>query len=120
MQVIGTTLVILGAVYVLVLPGLAISFAFFKRGSIDIIERIALSFALSIAVVPLVVFYLNLAGVRISRTSVLIEVAVITAVALAIGWRRNSFTNSGTLDTPLPVPIVEKPAKKPKRPNVRL
>ena len=37
-----------------------------EKGSIDWLERIALSFALSIAIVPLVIFYLNLAGLRIT------------------------------------------------------
>jgi uncharacterized membrane protein len=79
---------VLGAVYVLLVPGLVLSFAFFRRGRIDIIERAALSFALSIAVVPLVAFYLNLMGVRISRVNVILEVAGITAAAGAVAWWR--------------------------------
>ena len=73
--------IVFGSVYVLFLPGLVISYIFFPKtkefeekkegkdsgkGEIDWIERIALSFALSIAIVPLVVFYLNLLGVRIN------------------------------------------------------
>ena len=78
--------IIFGAIYVLFLPGFIISYIFFpktkefesnerlevqnldnkERASIDWIERIALSFALSIATVPLVVFYLNLIGVKIN------------------------------------------------------
>jgi uncharacterized membrane protein len=75
---------ILGAVYILFLPGFIMSFLFFARGAIDIIERLALSFALSIAVVPLLSFYLNLVGVKIRFWSVLAEVAfVIIASAVA-------------------------------------
>lgn len=60
--------IVFGSVYVLFLPGFVLTFIFFpmKKEGIDLIERIALSFALSIAVVPLVVFYLNLIGLKIS------------------------------------------------------
>jgi uncharacterized membrane protein len=75
---------ILGAFYILFLPGFAVSFLFFVRGAIDIIERVALSFALSVAVVPLLAFYLNLVGVKISFWSVFTEVAfIIIASAVA-------------------------------------
>jgi uncharacterized membrane protein len=75
---------ILEALYILFLPGLAASFLFFARGAIDIIERVALSFALSVAVVPLLAFYLNLIGVKIRFWSVLTEVGfVIIASAVA-------------------------------------
>jgi uncharacterized membrane protein len=75
---------VLGAFYLLFLPGYAVSFLFFARGGIDIIERVALSFALSVAVVPLLAFYLNLVGVKIRFWSVFAEVAfVIIASAVA-------------------------------------
>jgi uncharacterized membrane protein len=75
---------ILEALYILFLPGLAASFLFFARGAIEVIERIALSFALSVAVVPLLAFYLNLVGVKIRFWPVFTEVAfVIIASAVA-------------------------------------
>jgi uncharacterized membrane protein len=75
---------VFGAIYILFLPGFAVSFLFFVRGAIDIIERVALSFALSVAVVPLLAFYLNLVGVKIRFWSVFAEVAfVIIASAVA-------------------------------------
>ena len=70
--------IVFGSVYVLFLPGFIISFIFFpktqdsdakeegEKGSIDWIERIALSFALSISIIPLAVFYLNLIGIKIN------------------------------------------------------
>jgi uncharacterized membrane protein len=73
-----------GAFYILFLPGFAVSFLFFARGAIDIIERIALSFALSVAIVPLVSFYLNLVGVKIKFWTVFLEtlaIILISAVA---------------------------------------
>jgi uncharacterized membrane protein len=60
---------VFGSVYVLFLPGFIWSFVFFPLRTerhIDLIELIALSFALSIAIVPLAVFYLNLIGLKIS------------------------------------------------------
>jgi uncharacterized membrane protein len=73
---------ILGAVYILFLPGFAMSFLFFARGTIDVIERIALSFALSVAVVPLLTFYLNLVGVKIRFWSVFADVAFVIIVSV--------------------------------------
>jgi len=72
----------LGTPYVLFLPGYIISFIFFKK--IDIIERIALSFALSIAIVPLVIFYLNLIGMKINLLSSILTIAGIIIIALLI------------------------------------
>ena len=51
--------IIAGSVYVLFLPGFILTYVFFRRREIDTIERIALSFGLSIAVVPLAIFSLN-------------------------------------------------------------
>lgn len=73
--------IVFGSIYVLFLPGFILSYVFFpktkefdsknkdnerEKGAVDWIERIALSFALSIAIVPLAVFYLNLIGVKIN------------------------------------------------------
>ena len=124
--IIGT---VLGAVYVLVVPGLALSFVFFRRGSIDIIERTALSCALSIAVVPLASFYLNLVGVKITRINVILEVAAIITVAIIVAWRRGAFnvadqTPKESPDEPPPAPsapeLPKSPTPRRKRPIVRL
>jgi uncharacterized membrane protein len=72
---------IIGAFYILFMPGFALSYLFFARGKVDVVERIALSFALSVAVVPLVTFYLNLVGVKIKFWSVFLEVAFIILAA---------------------------------------
>jgi hypothetical protein len=76
--------VVFGAVFVLFVPGFSLSYAFFGSKEIDVLERIALSFALSIAVVPLIVFYLNLAGMRISALSVSIVVVFVTALGYVV------------------------------------
>lgn len=74
--------VVLGSVFVLYLPGYFLSLIFLKKNTIDVIERTAVSFALSISVVPLITFYLNLAGVRITRLSVFIEVTAIIFISI--------------------------------------
>jgi uncharacterized membrane protein len=89
LHVIGA---VAGAIYVLFLPGFAASFLFFTRGAIDAIERIALSFALSVAIVPLISFYLNLVGVKIKFWTVFLEVLaiiIISAVAAKLMGRFN-------------------------------
>jgi len=72
----------LGTPYVLFLPGYIISFLFFKK--IDILERIALSFALSIAIVPLLIFYLNLIGMKINLLNSTLTIAAIIIISLII------------------------------------
>ncbi|MGV8152631.1 MAG: DUF1616 domain-containing protein [Candidatus Nanoarchaeia archaeon] len=89
--------IIFGSIYVLFLPGFIISFIFFPKtkkfeedketsakDSIDIIERIALSFALSIAIVPLCVFYLNLIGIKINLLNSFLTILAIIFISLAI------------------------------------
>jgi len=88
--------IVFGSVYVLFLPGFIISFIFFpktkefdKKGEgIDWLERIALSFALSIAIVPLAVFYLNLAGIKISLLNTALIILGIILVSIAILWKK--------------------------------
>ncbi len=75
---------IVAAIFVLFLPGFVLSFAFFSKKTIDSIERLALSFALSIAVVPLVVFYTNLIGIRITMLTVIIQIILVILVATLI------------------------------------
>jgi uncharacterized membrane protein len=98
---------IFGSVYVLFLPGFLISYIFFPKtkpfedekskhgeknknsGAIGWLERIALSFALSIAIVPLAVFCLNLIGVKINfLNSSLIIFAIILVSSLIICIRK--------------------------------
>ena len=89
---------VFGSIYVLFLPGFIISYIFFpktkEKGAIDWIERIALSFALSIAIVPLAVFYLNLVGVKISFLNsflTILGIIVISGIVLKVKkqYKRN-------------------------------
>lgn len=94
--------IVFGSIYVLFLPGFIISFIFFpktkefdsekengEKGAIDWIERIALSFALSIAIVPLAVFYLNLIGLKINLLNSSLTILGIIAISLMILYFKN-------------------------------
>ena len=97
--------IVFGSVYVLFLPGFVISYIFFPKtkefdsekgenkehenGAIDWIERIALSFALSIAIVPLAVFYLNLIGLRINTLNSFFTILGIIVISLGILYFKN-------------------------------
>lgn len=97
---------VFGSIYVLFLPGFIISYIFFpktkefesedekEKSAFDWIERIALSFALSIAIVPLAVFYLNLVGVKISFLNsflTILGIIVISGIVLKVKkqYKRN-------------------------------
>lgn len=85
--------IIFGSVFVLFLPGYAWSYVFFKRDEIDLIERIALSFGLSIALVPLVVFWLNwLLKVKINLVSVTVVILGLIVCAVLIPLKTGRFS----------------------------
>lgn len=91
MEFVMAIRLIFGTLFVLFLPGLAWSFVFFKKGEIDVIERIALSFGLSIAIVPLTVFWLNyFLGVKITLLNVSLVILALIALALGIIKKRDA------------------------------
>lgn len=81
-----------GLAMVLFVPGYSLIAALFpKKGDLDGIERIALSFGLSIAVVPLIGLGLNYTPWGIRLTPVVVSLALFTiAMAAAARWRRMS------------------------------
>lgn len=92
--------IVFGSIYVLFIPGLIISFIFFPKtkefnsedketGGIDWTERIALSFALSIAIVPLTIFYLNLLGIKINWLNSSLIILGIILISSGILYFRN-------------------------------
>ena len=77
--------IILGLPLVLFLPGYALIAALFiRKDDLDAIERIALSFGLSIAVSPLLGLGLNYTPFGIRLTPILIVLSVFT-ISLALG-----------------------------------
>ncbi|MDP1728986.1 MAG: DUF1616 domain-containing protein [archaeon] len=90
--------IVFGSVFVLFLPGFIISYIFFpktkafeseEKEAIDWIERIALSFALSIAIVPLMVFYLNLIGIKINTINTSLIILGIMIISSAVLHLKN-------------------------------
>jgi uncharacterized membrane protein len=73
-------LTIISIILVFFLPGLVLSLLFFTRNEIEILERMALSIGLSIAVVPMIVFYGNLIGIKITKFSVIMEILALLSV----------------------------------------
>ena len=80
---------IFGAIIVFLLPGFAWTLVFFHK--LSILERIALSFGLSIATVTLSIAVLHLLfGMKITGANSLLTIIVITVIALAIYFIRRS------------------------------
>ena len=74
---------ILGFILVFFLPGFAWTFVFFRQ--VNALERVALSFGLSIAVVTLSILVLNkLIGIRITGLNSVLIILVITVVPIVV------------------------------------
>jgi len=84
-----TARIILGLPFLLFFPGYVLIAALFpKRGSLGGVERLALSFGLSIAVVPLIGLVLNFTPWGIRLYPILISLAVFILAASGVAWYR--------------------------------
>ena len=84
-----TARIILGLPFLLFFPGYTlIAVLFPKKGSLSGVERVALSFGLSIAVVPLIGLVLNFTPWGIRLYPILISLAVFILAASGIAWYR--------------------------------
>lgn len=83
--------IILGLPFVLFFPGYTLMAALFPRKEgIGSIERVALSIAMSIAIVPLIGLLLNYTPVGITLYSILYSIAfLICLLSLIAGFRRS-------------------------------
>ena len=89
---------ILGFIFVFFLPGFAWTLVFFRGKQINVIERIALSFGLSIAIVTISILALNkLIGIRVTGSNSVLIIIVVTIIPVAfyylnrfIGRRRGN------------------------------
>jgi len=85
----GVIRIVFGLAFVLFFPGYTLIAALFPRKtSLGGIERLALSFGLSIAVVPLIGLLLNYTPWGIQLYSVLISILVFIILMSAIAWYR--------------------------------
>ena len=77
--------VIIGFTLVFFLPGFAWTLVFFHNHQLNIIERIALSFGLSIPVVTLSIIVMNrLVGIRITALNSFLIILVVTIIPIAV------------------------------------
>ena len=80
---------ILGFILAFLLPGFAWTLVFFSGRQINIVERLALSFGLSIAIVTLSIMALNLVfHARISGFNSVLIILVITVIPVAFYFLR--------------------------------
>lgn len=85
----GALRIVLGLAFVLFFPGYTLIAALFPRkNALDVIERLALSFGLSIAVVPLIGLILNYTPWGIRLYPILISVLLFIVIMAAIAWYR--------------------------------
>jgi uncharacterized membrane protein len=77
--------VIVGFILVFFLPGFAWTLVFFKGKQINVIERVALSFGLSIAVVTISILVLNkLVGIKITLINSALIIVTATIIPVII------------------------------------
>lgn len=85
----GVLRIIFGLCLILFFPGYTLLSALFPRkGDLSGIERVALSFGLSIAIVPLVGLILNYTPWGIRLYPILIAITIFILAAAAIAWQR--------------------------------
>ena len=85
----GPLRIALGLLFVLFFPGYVLLSALFpRRDNLDSIERLALSFGLSIAIVPLIGLILNYTPWGISLYPILISVSLFIIVTAAVAYYR--------------------------------
>jgi uncharacterized membrane protein len=76
--------IVFGTIFILFLPGFIWTFVLFSKRKIDWVERIALSFGFSVAVVPLTVFWLNwIFDMRITLLNTSLTVCALIVVPTA-------------------------------------
>jgi len=91
----GVLRIVLGLCLILFFPGYTLMSALFPgKGDIGGVERVALSFGLSIAVVPLIGLVLNYMPWGIRLYPILISITVFILVCAVVAWRRQRRLNS--------------------------
>jgi len=95
MVVLDGLRIVFGTIFILFLPGFVWSLVFFYKKKLGWIERMVLSFGLSIVIVPLAVFWLNwLFSVPITlRNTTIVACALIVIPALYLWVTRPSLRN---------------------------
>ena len=76
--------VVFGGFYVLIAPGLVMTYAFFKNEEIHFFERFPFAYAFSLTTVPLTVFSLFRLGMTINAWTILASITGLIILALMI------------------------------------
>ena len=88
---------VLGFLLVFLVPGFAWTLVFFRGKRISILERLALSFGLSVAIVTLSVLALNFVfGVGITGFNAVLIILIVTGVALVIYFLKRVLPGRGS------------------------
>lgn len=87
-----------GSIGLLFLPWYRLTMARFAFDDIDILEKFALSFAFSISIIPLLIFYLNLAGIPINERLVFITVVLVCGIGILREHKAKNTRSSAILE----------------------
>jgi len=81
-------------IYILFLPGLLIIYLIFPKsyiGQIKLVEKIFLSFALSLATVPIIIFLFNICGIKINKLNIFLIITLIYFIFFIIFFLRKKY-----------------------------
>jgi uncharacterized membrane protein len=89
----------LGIAAALMLPGYSVSAALFPPGDLDVVERWALAFSLSLGLIVVLVPLLDLVAGGFDAVNIVVSVGTITLAAATIAWwRRYRAAGPGSID----------------------
>ena len=98
MDALGLLRLIFGSLFLLA-PGLAWGYLFYQRRQVGWIERLVIALGLSLVLIPLAVFWLNLTlGVKVTLLNVMLIVSGLTVVPLAYLALRARFSREKPLE----------------------
>lgn len=80
--------IVLGSVYSLFLPGFCMSHVILGKREVDVLERLALSFALSVSIIPLIVYYLTIIGIGMSALLTFSTILIVCIMSLVVLYVR--------------------------------
>ncbi len=89
---------VFGTAFLLIVPGLVWSFVIWNSNTIKLFERALFSIALSIFLVPLIVFLFNKTGLSINALNVFIECSGVVVIGLLIIFLQKTKLNKSLSD----------------------
>ncbi|HSH04785.1 MAG TPA: DUF1616 domain-containing protein [Anaerolineae bacterium] len=108
-MLLGSIRLILGILFVLYIPGYCLSIFFFPdKSSLTQIERVGLSLGLSVALIPIIAFGLDLASWGLRLWPIFITEFVLISVFLLLGLWRQTRIDDNQFDSDVHVVDVDK------------